>query len=987
MWILDKFPTKVRKCQPTHLETADLSKHAIDGKIVVPITLQERTRDIPVLVVPSINQGIILGIDFWNIMQIVTDMYNKSWEFVPSLSCLEIKEGIKSKEHLTTEEKTQLKELVDKYLVTQEEGKIGRTDLVKHVIDTSEASPIKQRYYPISPARQKLVNEELDRMLKLGVVEPSKSAWSSPIILLDKPDGSKRFIIDFRKVNAVTKRDAYPLPRITSILDRLRDARYLSSLDIKHAYWQIALEESSKDKTAFTIPGRGLYQFNVMPFGLHNAPATWQRFIDTVLGPELEPYVFVYLDDIVAVTPTFEMHLKVLEEIFKRLKAAKLTLNKEKCTLCRPELKYLGYVVDEEGLRVDPEKIQAILQIPTPTTQKQVRQFCGTASWYRRFIPNFSSRMHPMNLLLRKKQKFVWTEEAQAAFDDIRSCLIKAPILSCPDFDIPFVVSCDASGVGLGAVLSQETPSGEVVIAYASRSLTNGEQKFSATERECLAVVWAVEKFRAYIEGTRFKVISDHYSLLWLHNLKEPQGRLARWALRLQSFDFTIIHRKGKENVVPDLLSRSPPEENDTPQVSDLHIPPDIEDRWYLKMIENVKNSSQDYPSWKFEDDKLWKCLPSGNMVDEDSSTWKLVVPKDLRKAVLHQHHDVPMAGHLGIFKTYQRLTQGYYWPKMRRDTAYYVRRCQTCQTTKYDNKKPSGLMGARRAIDKPWKMLAGDLMGPFPRSLAGHKYLLVVTDTFTKYSVLRPLRAATAKNVARILEEDIFLIYGVPDYFICDNGSEFVGAQVKNLLAEYNVKMLLNASRHPQANPTERVNKTIISMLRAYIGDNHRTWDKYVAKLGFALRSAVHESTGYSPAYLTFGRELTVAGRGQNNLGNDDLPAVEDCNRYSKTLENLHHVYQEVAEKLKESHGRNSHRYNLRRRHQEFKESELVWKRNFAQSNAATFTSSKLTPRFVGPYRIFKRKSPLTYELKDLQGKTAGTWHVSDLKEYLEAK
>lgn len=373
-------------------------------------------------------------------------------------------------------------------------------------------------------------------------------------------------------------------------------------------------------------------------------------------------------------------------------------------------------------------------------------------------------------------------------------------------------------------------------------------------------------------------------------------------------------------------------------------------------------------------------------MVDEDcSTTWKLVVPKDLRKTILHQHHDVLMAGHLGTFKTYQRLTQNYYWPKMRNDTASYVRRCQICQTTKYDNTKPSGLMGARRAVDKPWKMLAGDLMGPFRRSLAGHKYLLVVTDTFTKYSVPRPLRASTAKNVARMLEEDIFLVYGVPDYFICDNGSEFVGAQVKNLLVDYNVKMLLNASRHPQANPTGRVNKTIISMLRAYIGDNHRTWDKYISQLGFALRSAVHESTGYTPVYLTFGRELTVAERGHNKQETDDLPVVEDCKQYSKTLENLHPIYQEVTEKLKEGHEKNSHRYNLRRRHQEFKESTPVWKRNFAQSNAATFTSSKLTPRFVGPYRISKKKSPLTYELKDLQGKSAGTWHVSDLKEYLE--
>lgn len=395
-------------------------------------------------------------------------------------------------------------------------------------------------------------------MLDLGVVEPSSSAWSSPIILVDKQDGGQRFCVDFRKVNLVTKKDAYPLPKVTSILDRLRDARYLSALDIKSAYWQIGLEESSKEKTAFTIQGRGLFHFNVLPFGLHNAPATWQRLVDSVLGMDLEPYVFVYLDDVIVVTQTFEKHLEILEEIFKRLTEANLTLNKDKCHFCKKELRYLGYVVDEKGLRVDPEKVSAILELPVPRSVKEVRQFCGTASWYRRFISDFASRLYPLTSMLRKNKHFKWTEEAQKAFDDIRQSLVQAPILSWPDFSKQFTISCDASNVGIGAVLSQSSDFGEKVIAYASRTLGKTEQKFSTTERECLAVIWSIEKFRPYVEGTHFEVITDHHSLLWLHNLRDPQGRLARWSLRLQPFDFTLIHRKGKEHVVPDLLSRNP---------------------------------------------------------------------------------------------------------------------------------------------------------------------------------------------------------------------------------------------------------------------------------------------------------------------------------------------------------------------------------------------------------------------------------------------
>lgn len=428
MEIIDRFPANLKPLDNRWIETADAGKHKIKGYLIAPVTLEGRTKDIKIYVVPSIKQSLILGIDFWEKMQVVADVHNKTWEFSPGrVASLEVAGGLQAEDHLNPEEKRKLKEFIDtEFNATSDVSSLGRTNLVEHVIDTGDARPIKQRYYPLSPARLKSVYEELDKMLELGVVVPSKSAWASPIVLLDKPDGSKRFCVNYRKLNAVTQRDAYPLPQVTVILDRLRDARYLSSLDIKSAYWQIPMAKESQDKTAFTVQGRGLFEFTRMPFGLHNAPATWQRFIDSILGSDLEPHVFVYLDDVIVLTSSFDHHLDVLREIFKRLRFANITLNKEKCRLCRSELRYLGYVVDQRGLKVDPEKIEAIVNIPIPTSQKAVRQFVGTASWYRRFIPNFATRLYPLTQLLRKNQKFVWTEEAQSAFEDIRSCLVKA---------------------------------------------------------------------------------------------------------------------------------------------------------------------------------------------------------------------------------------------------------------------------------------------------------------------------------------------------------------------------------------------------------------------------------------------------------------------------------------------------------------------------------------------------------------------------------
>lgn len=993
--VLEKFPARVTTVQNHYVETADGQRHLISGVVNLPISLEGRTKDLQVLVVPNLEQTLILGVDFWDAMHIITDVHSRTWEFYKiagQLCSLNVKEGILSKSSLLKEQAEKLDALIESHFPTSDDQKIGRTDQVMHVIDTGDAKPIKQRHYTMSPARQKLVEEELDKMLDLDIVEPSKSPWSAPIVLLDKPDGSRRFCINFKALNAVTKPDAYPLPKVTHILDRLRDARYLSSLDIKSAFWQIPLDPDSKEKTAFTVPGRGLYHFNAMPFGLHNAPATWQRFIDSVLGPELEANVFVYLDDIIVVSSNFEKHLEVLDKVLKRLRDAKLTINKAKCKFCRSELKYLGYMIDSEGLRVDPDKVESILKIPPPKNAKEVRQFVGTASWYRRFIPDFSTRLYPLTCMLKKGKKFEWTVDTQTSWDDIRSCLIKSPILSCPNFDKPFTIACDASGVGLGAVLSQESETGEVVVAYASRTLSRGEQNFSATERECLAVLWAIEKFRPYVEGTKFTVITDHFSLLWLYNLKDPQGRLARWALRLQPYDFTLVHRKGKDNVVPDMLSRLPSREGG-PQnepvhvnsVDEVRVDPDLKDKWHHKMVSAIQENPDRYPLWRVDKGILFKLVMDKWESSNEDSCWREVLPKNRRPSILAEYHDAVTAGHLGIFKTFKRIQQRYYWPKMRHDIAKYVKNCQICQRTKYDQDRPAGLLGSRRSVDAPWTMLCADLMGPFPRSSKGYKYLLVVSDTFTKFTLLFPLRAATAATVARHILDDVFMVYGVPKYLICDNGSEFVGTPVKRLAEEYKVKLLLNASRHPQANPTERTNRTLICMLRAYIKDNHRLWDHDLPKIGFALRSAVSEATGFTPAYLTFGRELNASGSGFGLLKDwTQLPeTLED--KPTDNMKKLVEVYKFVKTNLEKSHQRNEKHYNLRRRKAEFDVGDSVLKRNFVQSSAADYFSSKLTHRYVGPYKISQKISPTVYQLQEPGGKLIGNWHVSDLKPYIE--
>nr|XP_023025486.1 uncharacterized protein LOC111513503 [Leptinotarsa decemlineata] len=587
-WNILKSICALKKSTQSMCTVANGQSCSILGTVSVPFKLYDRVKVLDVLVVPSLPHTLILGMDFWRAMEIVPDMFSGEWCFRNDQHVLQPSTmALASIDSLTMEQLQTLNGVIEETF--QKMGdRLGCTNLVEHVIRTDHP-PIRQRYYPLSHALHQQVDQELEKMLRDGVIEPSQSPWASPILLIKKNDGSYRFVVDFRELNKVTIRDAYPLPMVSATLDKLRNSHYLTTLDIKSAYWQIPLSEQSKPLTAFVVPNRGLYQFRRMPMGLHNAPATWQRFMDRVVGIDLEQYVFVYLDDVIICSPTFAQHL-VLREVLTRLTRAGLTLNREKCHFCKSELRYLGYVVGAGGLMVDPSKVEAILQITAPKSVSDVRRLIGLASWYRRFVPNFSSLTAPLCNLLRKGQKFVWDLSCEEALASLKNHLISAPILTCPDFAKPFTVQTDASDFGLGAVLTQQDDDGEKVISYLSRSLSKAERKYSTTEKECLAVLFAIEKFRPYIEGTKFAVVTDPYSLKWLNQIKDPVGRIARWAVRLQQYDFEIIHRKGKEHVVPDALSRSVPCVDAMESDGTLK---NSKDTWYKNMCTQVTNNPE----------------------------------------------------------------------------------------------------------------------------------------------------------------------------------------------------------------------------------------------------------------------------------------------------------------------------------------------------------------------------------------------------------
>ena len=503
--------------------------------------------------------------------------------------------------HLSPLQQQQLNDLFREFsdVFSQGEDDLGCTPLLEHTIET-HGPPLRQPYRRQNPAVRREVMAQVQQMLASDIICPSNSPWASLVVMVKKKDGSQRFCVDFQQLNAATVKDAHPLPRIDDLLDALHGARWFSTFDLKSGYCQVPIPERDKEKTAFRTSSGQLYKFNQVPFGLCNAPVTFSHLMNRVLSGFHRETCLFYLDDIIVFSSTWEEHIARLRQFFGRLRHANLKLGAEKCTFAAKEVSYLGHQVTEEGLLPDSALLAAIWEIPPPKTATEVRSFLGLAGYYRQYVKNFAAIAGLLHALTRKDAVFHWSTDCQTAFVRLKTLLTTSPITAVPDFSQAFRLYTNASTAGLGAILAQVRDGKECIICCTSRSLNQAEKAYPATKLECLAIVWAVAKFRSYLMAMPFEIFTDHYALQALKTMRTGSALLHRWSAALEQYDFTVHHRPGKAQTHVDGLSRLPVDPA-PPQVALLHV-------WVLDSEEEARKLGQElHSTTHLSGQALWK--------------------------------------------------------------------------------------------------------------------------------------------------------------------------------------------------------------------------------------------------------------------------------------------------------------------------------------------------------------------------------------------
>ena len=861
-----------------------------------------------------------------------------------------------------------------------------------------EGQPPKSRLYPMSGYKLQKVKEYLTENLKKGFITPSKAPYASPILFAEKKDGSLRFCVDYRKLNALTKRDRYPIPLIDEVLARVQGSRYLTRLDIIAAFNKLRMNPDSEDLTTF-ITSFGAFKYLVLPFGLTNGPASFQHYINDVLFEYLHDFCQAYLDDILIYSKTLKEHRQHVRAVLQKLRDAGLQVDIHKCEFHVQETVFLGLLVSTEGLRMDPSKVQVIQDWAIPQNLTDVQSFIGFCNFYRRFIKGFSKLVRPMVNLTRKDQPFLWTDACQKAFELMKERVTTAPVLKHFDRTKEAILETDSSDYVNGGVLSQYGDDGILYpVAFYSKNMAPAECNYEIYDKELLAIIRCLEHWRPELESTDIpiKIFTDHKNLEYFMTTKELTRRQARWAEKLSEFNFKILYQSGAKNHKADALTRMPgyrPDSDEDDRKKHQRQTLITPDRLLVQAIgedpeeflpDLIKAANQADSKGKEIREAFTEALPrvdtrefaiQGGFLLHQQKLW--VPDQDcLRTRLIREVHDQPSSGHQGEARTMEAIQRSYSWPGLRRDVEQYVRNCHTCKRSKAPRDRQNGLLQPLPIPEQRWKDISMDFITGLPLSTEGFNAILTVVDRLSKERHYIPCTAGeegtSAEETAKLLLRWVYRTHGLPDSIVSDRGTQFVSLVWRSLCARLGITSKLSTAYHPQTDgQTERANQDVERYLRSYCNYMQDDWSTWLSMAEFADNNAQSSATQMTPFFLnkgfhprmSFDADPTEPTTSRERL---QVEKAKDITAHMETaLETAKRALQDARDAMIKS-------ANKKRKEVVYNPGDIVFLSS--RNIKTTRPSKKLDDKMLGPFKVleamgtsYRLQLPITMRIHDV--------------------